>query len=104
MEQAPVSSLKHGATPRQTITIVAVGTLKAHEVDLEPFTVGQELMLFLAWVDGVQAYMIVHGPEGAYDITNGLMRPFGHCALAQSLALRTPEDVLNALVGAPSRP
>lgn len=94
----PVGDTKRQASAGSRITILEVGTLEVHEAGFPPFVKGQELLLFLQWADKpFFAYMATHGPDGAFDVTDGLLRPLGRSRFAQSLSSKPRVSVLEQL-------
>jgi len=80
----PAKADRHLPGAGNDIKVLAVGSLQVHERDLRPFKVGEELVLFLGWVDRYDAYMVVHGPDGVFDVSRGVVQPFGQSHVAQA--------------------
>jgi hypothetical protein len=51
--------------------------------DQVPLKAGSESILFLKWDAHLKAFLPLHGPDGTFEVRDGVIRPSGHSPVAQ---------------------
>jgi hypothetical protein len=79
------------------LTFYIIGSHKSYEIGFRPFQKGEELLVYLKMASGIDGYVLTFGPEGAYKIANGTLRPFGRSAVARQHAGKSVGSIVAAL-------
>ena len=79
------------------LTFYVIGSQKSYETGFRPFQKGEELLVYLKMASGVDGYVLAFGPEAAYKITDGTLRPFGRSAVASHHAGKRVGSIVAAL-------
>jgi hypothetical protein len=79
------------------VTFYVMGSQNSYENGFRPFQPGEELLVYLRMASGVDGYVLAFGPEAAYKITDGTLRPFGRSAVAKQHEGKRVDSVVTAL-------
>lgn len=71
--------------------------LRSFEPSFPDFKVGEQYVLFLRWDREDRQFKVAWGPDGAYELSNGTVRPRGHGELARNQAKLSASVLLAAL-------
>jgi hypothetical protein len=87
----------HISTDGTGLSFYVIGSQKSYEIGFRPFQKGEELLLYLKMASGVDGYVLAFGPEAAYKITDGTLRPFGRSTVAKQHNGKNVGSVVAAL-------
>lgn len=81
-----------------TLTFLGIGSTASPEVGFRTFRRREDVVLFLKWVPGVNAFQVAHGPEGAFAVSSdGALVPFGRTPIAKEIASKPLDAAITEL-------
>jgi hypothetical protein len=87
----------HVSPVSTALTFYIIGGHKSYEIGFRPFQKGEELLVYLKMASGIDGYVLKFGPEAAYKIANGTLRPFGRSAVARQHDGKSVGSIVAAL-------
>ena len=69
--------------------------VRGYQVGFPEFETGHQYILFLSWNEAIPGWVPAYGPDSVFDVTAGRSKAFGRSAVAESLARKSPADLLN---------